>query len=586
MWYGAEPVGLNRSQPPTMRRVLLVIAVSALGIFPAVPASAARSFTFYGSGYGHGLGMSQWGAYGLAQDGWTYRKILRHFYSRTEIRQASTPPRTLRVGLVQARQKVTLTAEGGPVTIRVRGHKTGPVVGSIPEGKTWTVRQAGDAYRVLNSRGKRVGGRDWGGPARNLYLTYGSRARVRSPEAGAVYNRGYIEFNLYACGGKGCAMRMILLVPPQGYLFGLGEVPSSWPLGALRAQAVAARTYAFKKAASGQHRPGCNCTVYDSSLDQVYIGWAKEGGSFGGRWVKAVRQTDDEIVQYSGQIISAFYTSSDGGHTENNENVWGGSPLPYLRGVCDPGDYTSANPSRVWKVSYTAAGVTDRLRGYTGNIGRVTGFSRFDRGVSGRIITVRVRGNSGSHVITGSALRAGLGLRDDRVWVNRNRNVTGKIRTTYDAANCRPGLATTAEVRVAGGSRQRFQAGAIYRNADAVTVWLKVRLNDEYMAAHGAKGPLGLPTSRVKSITGVTGCATGCSRVSFDGGRIYWKSATGANALWGRVVKAFLGRHGVQGPLGFPTSRVRKAADGSTSATFEHGTISCPPPGGGDCRVS
>jgi SpoIID/LytB domain protein len=570
-----------------MRRALLVIAVSALAIVPAIPAGAANSFTFYGSGYGHGLGMSQWGAYGLAQDGWTDRKILRHFYSGTAVQRTRAAPRNLRIGLTQGRKSVQLTAEAGPVTIRVRDPGSGPVVGEIPEGRTWRVRQAGDAYRVLNSNGKQVGGKDWGGTARNLYLTYiGAGARVRSPDAGAVYNRGSIEFNLYDCAGRDCSMRMILLIPPQGYLYGLGEVPSSWPLAALRAQAVAARTYAFKKAASGQHRAGCNCALYDSSLDQVYIGWAKEGGSLGGRWVRSVRKTDGQIIEYSGQIISAFYTSSDGGHTENNENVWGGTPLPYLRGVCDPGDYTADNPSRVWKVSYTAAGVTDRLRGYTGNIGRVTGFSDVNRGVSGRIITVRVQGDGGSSVISGTAFKAGLGLRDDRVWVNRDKNVTGKIRATYDAANCRPGLPTTAEVRVPGGSRQRFEAGAIYRNADAVTVWLRVRINGEYVGAGGVTGPLGLPTSRSLRITGVPGCAGGCSRVTFDGGRIYWQPAAGANALWGRVLSEFLTRNGVQGPLGFPTSRVHVAPDGSASATFEHGSISCPPPGGGDCSVS
>ena len=569
-----------------MRRVLLVIAVSALGILPAVPASARNSFTFYGSGYGHGLGMSQWGAYGLAQDGWTHRRILRHFYSGTAVRQDPRPPRSLRIGLTQDQSAVRLTAEAGPITIRVRDPKSGPLVGSIPEGRTWTVREVRDAYRVLNSRGRQVGGQDWGGSARDLFLTYvGAGARVRSPDAGAVYNRGFIEFNLYDCAGRGCSMRMILRVAPQEYLYGLGEVPSSWPEAALRAQAVAARTYAFKKAASGQHRGGCNCALYDSSLDQVYVGWVKEGGSFGRRWVRSVRQTDDQVVEYSGEVISAFYSSSDGGHTENNENVWGGTPIPYLRGVCDPGDFTSANPSRVWDVTYSAARVTDRLHGYTGNIGTVTGFSDVRRGVSGRIITVRVQGDSGSSVITGTAFRAGLGLRDDRVWVNRNMNVTGKIRATYDAANCRPGLPTTAEVSVPGGSRQRFEGGAIYRNAGSVTVWLRVRINDEYVAAGGATGRLGLPTSRAIHITRVSGCAAGCSRVAFDGGRIYWKSAAGANALWGRVLNEFLARNGVQGSLGFPTSRVQEAIDGSASATFEHGSISCPPPGSGDCSA-
>jgi SpoIID/LytB domain protein len=570
-----------------MRRalLLLVVAVTALGVLPVAPASAGGSFTFYGSGFGHGLGMSQWGAYGLAKDGWAHKRILTHFYSETSVRQAASPPRNLRIGLTQGEAAVRLTAEAGPVTIRISDPGSGTEVGTIPRGRTWTVREVADSYRVLNSKGRRVGGKDWGGTARDLFLTY-EGARVRSPDAGATYNRGFIEFNLYACAGPDCSMRMILVVPPEGYLLGLGEVPSSWPLPALRAQAVAARSYAFNKVASGQHRAGCNCGLYDSSFDQVYVGWAKEGGSLGGRWVRSVRQTDNQIVAYSGDVIPAFYTSSDGGHTEDNENVWGGTPLPYLRGVCDPGDFTAANPSRTWKVSYSASAVTSRLDGYTGDIGTVTGFTDFDRGVSGRIVTVRVQGRSGSDVITGAQFRAGLGLKDDRVWVNRNKNVTGKIRSTYDNANCAPGLPTTPEVDVPGGSRQRFQTGAIFRNAGDVTVWLKGPVYDEYTAVGGATGRLGLPTSKVVPVTGVAGCASGCSRTTFQKGRIYWMSGNGADALWGRVLNAFLDRDGVEGSLGFPTSRVQVAVDGSTSATFEHGSIQCPPSGGGPCTVS
>ena len=569
-----------------MRRILAVLAIVAgtLGTLPASPASARGAFTFYGSGSGHGLGMSQWGAFGLAQDGWGHKRILTHFYSGTTVRQDASPPKNVRVGLTQGQTSVRLTAQAGPVRIRVSG---GATVGTIPRGKTWTVRAAGDRYRVLTGAGRRVGGRDWGGTARDLALSYSSAgARVRSPDAGATYNRGSIEFNLYSCGGAACSMRMVLVIPPEAYLLGLSEVPSSWPLAALRAQAVASRSYAFNKVAAGQHRSGCNCGVYDSSLDQVYVGWLKEGGAQGARWVRSVRQTSNQIVASGGGAIAAFYSSSDGGHTEDNENVWGGTPLSYLRGVCDPGDYTNANPSAVWRVSYSASAVTGRLDGYTGNIGTVTGFKDFDRGVSGRIITVRVTGRGGSDVITGAQFRAGLGLRDDRVWVNRNKNVTGKIRATYDRENCGPGLPTTPEVDVRGGSRQKFETGAIYRNAGDVTVWLRGPVYDEYTDVSGPDGVLGLPTSKVSPVTGVPGCAGGCSRTSFDDGRIYWKSGSGADALWGRVLNVFLERGGADGSLGFPTSRVQETGGGGTSATFEHGSIQCPPPGAGPCTVS
>ena len=572
-----------------MRRnvvAVLVLAFVAV-LFPAAPGFAANSFTFYGSGFGHGLGMSQWGAYGLAQDGWQYRAVVTHYYSGTRVTRADNPPSTLRIGLTQGRQKIHLESVGGRTTLRVGNRSSGTLVGEIPRGDKWTVRVHDGKYRVLDANGTRVGGRDYGGSARNLYATYAPHdARVHVPEGGATYNRGFLEFNLYDCGGGSCQMRLILPIAPQAYLYGLAEVPSSWPAAALRAQAVAARTYAFSKAANGQHRTPCNCALYDSSLDQVYSGWNKEGGVDGDRWVHAVNRTNHEVVTYRGNLITAFYASSSGGYTENNENVWGGTPIPWLRGVCDPGDYTGANPNRVWEETFSAAEVTHALHPYTGSIGTVRSFRHVHRGVSGRIETVTVNGRQGSAVVTGTELRAALGLRDDRVWINSNKNVTGAIRAKYDKLMCAPGLPASPRVNVQGGNRQRFAIGAIYRNNGAgITVWLKGTIYDEYTGTGGPHGVLGLPTTNPAAITGVAGCAAGCKRVNFEDGRIYWKDGVGANALWGPVLHAYLGDGGARGELGFPTSRVNEPGDGSSSATFEHGSIDCPS-GGGACTIS
>jgi SpoIID/LytB domain protein len=565
--------------------VLVALALAA-ALLPAAPASAARQFTFYGSGFGHGLGMSQWGAYGMARQGWQAKRILTHFYSHTHVQGATNTPATLRIGLTQGRSRIRLEALRGGVTLRVQNRHDGPLVGTVPRGETWTVRVAGSAYRILDANGHRVGGRTWGGPAHNLYATYAGGTKVRVPEGGATYNHGFLEFNLYSCGGSSCVERLILPIAPQAYLYGLGEVPSSWPMAALRAQADAARSYAFVKAASGQHRAPCNCALYDTSADQVYIGSLKEDGPDGARWVAAVNQTKDQVVTYQGSTIEAFYTSSSGGFTENNENVWGGTAVAWLRGVCDPGDYTSANPNRVWQSTFSAARVTSALRPYTGDIGRVRRFRSFHRGVSGRIETVTAVGGGGSSSVTGTELRAALGLLDDRVWINSDRNVTGSIRTKYDNLMCRPGLPQSPQRNVTGGSRQLFKTGAIYRNnSAAVTVWLKGPIYDEYTAVRGANGVLGLPTTKIVPITGLSGCAGGnCKRVNLDHGRIYWKDAVGAHALWGSVLDAYLANGGARGSLGFPTTRVH-GANGSRTASFEHGTITCPS-GGGSCSIS
>ena len=553
--------------------LVVLTAALALAVLPATPAGAGKSFTFYGAGYGHGLGMSQWGSYGLAWAGWTHQQILRHFYSHTQVQVTQNPPRFLRVGLTQGRVRLTLTAGGGPVDLKVGDPKNGQLVGTIPNGDTWRVLVGGSHFRVLDAAGAEVGGRLWGGTANNLYATYGpNHARVHVPEGGHTYNRGYLEFNIYDCASR-CVERLILQIAPEHYLYGISEVPSSWPMQALETQAVAARDYAFYQARYGQNRGVCNCALVDDASAQVFAGWDKEGGLMGDRWVAAVIGTAGQVITHQGSLIEAFYMASSGGYTENNENVWGGSPIPYLRGVCDPGDYTAANAARVWSTTMTDAEVTSRL-GL--GIGKVTGFSHFSRGVSGRILTVEVDGASGRVTISGATLRARLGLMDDRVWINRDRRVVGAIRTKYDDLNCRPGLPISPQLLVPGGARQAFVQGGIFRNdGTGVSVWLKGAVYDKYVQVGGAAGFLGLPLAAPKGLTAPAGCGQVlCTRTRFAGGTIYFKGPVGAHALHGPVLASYASLGGPGGSLGFPTSDVRFGSGGQF-ATFEHGTITC-----------
>jgi stage II sporulation protein D len=263
-----------------MKRTLtLVLMATLLAVAPSTPGQAAEDFTFYGAGWGHGLGMSQYGAYGLALDGWGYKRILRHFYRGTSVGKAPSSPSKLRVGLVHGKHTIHVEAVGGPVRLRV-GSTTGPVVGgsAIPEGQAWRVQsRPSGAFRVLNAAGGSVGGHLWGSTSKDLFVTYtGSGSKVAISEAGNTYNRGHLEFGLYR--GEGCSSdyceRLVALLAPQQYLYGLAEVPNSWPADARKAQAVAARTYAFEKVGRlGQHRSKCDCSLYDATWVQVYGGW-------------------------------------------------------------------------------------------------------------------------------------------------------------------------------------------------------------------------------------------------------------------------------------------------------------------------
>ncbi|MCJ7832046.1 MAG: SpoIID/LytB domain-containing protein [Actinobacteria bacterium] len=492
-------------------RLLLVLSLVALvGSAPGRPAVAAGSFTFFGSGYGHGVGMSQYGALGMAQNGSGYKQILTQFFTGTTVEQ-HTLPGSLRVGLFQGEKLLHLHARNGPVELHL-GSADGTLIGTIPRDGRWNVRTGSGHFRILDGR-TLVGGHGWGGPKKPLIATYADGAMVQLKESGGIsYNRGYVEFNIYSSNNRG---RAIAVVGPQEYLYGLGEVPSSWPPQAMMAQAVAARTYAFEIAKrTGQHQSWCNCAVTDDTRNQVYVAWAKDGGTDGDRWVQAVDRTKGEVVLYQGNLVQAYFGSSSGGYTENNENVWNGTPIPYLRGVCDPGDYTADNPNRVWRKEMTSSAVTGALASYTGNIGTVRRFIDIRRGVSGRIISLTVVGSSGRRSISGYQLKSGIGLLETKVWINSNRNVTGAIRAKYDGINCRAKLPTTRQQSVAGGRLQRFANGQIFFKKAAGAHWLKGPVLDYYLSHGGPGGSLGFPTSDVSVDT------DGRMSATFQGGKV------------------------------------------------------------------
>jgi peptidoglycan hydrolase-like amidase len=208
----------------------------------------------------------------------------------------------------------------------------------------------------------------------------------------------------------------------QHYLFGLGEVPSSWPQASLRAQAIAGRTYAYAKVLEvGQHRFPCDCGVYDSTLDQAYIGDAKRTGSgpYWDDWKAAVRGTKAVVIRYRGKPIHALYSSSSGGYTENIENVWGGEPLPYLRGVRDRADAVAANPNHRWSLRLSWRTFARKLRSYYG-VGALRSFRLLRPfGVSGRVKVptaagggARIVGRAKTVRVSGWSVRSALDLKD------------------------------------------------------------------------------------------------------------------------------------------------------------------------------
>jgi stage II sporulation protein D len=470
-----------------------VLCALVAGAMAAGPASAghphrrpAGHFVFHGSGYGHGIGMSQYGALGLARRGWAPDKIVRHYYRGVTVARRPPAEPTIRVGLLQNAGTARLISTAGAFDLVIQ---SGEVIETVPPGQRRTVEVTGDQrFRVLRADGTEVA--VVGAPGNDLVARLHPGSRVRVPEWGHELAHGEVRFQVTGPG----AAHVLVVLAVEDYVLGISEVPNSWPLQALGAQAIAARTYGYWRLA-GALRADCACDVYTSAADQVYIGWDKEASSQGERWAQAVRDTASVVATYQGQPIYAAYSSSSGGYTEDIEKVWpGATPQPYLRGVCDPGDYVEDNPNREWRADFQAGAVTTDLRQYTGDIGTVTGFTDWILGVSGRVTSVRVVGTRGASVIEGWDIRTGLTLKDTRFSVNRNLNVTGAIREEYDRIACRPGRAISSQKKVRGGREQRFVDGRMYENGrrDAV-VWLRGAVLDEYLRLKGPRGRLGLP---------------------------------------------------------------------------------------------
>jgi SpoIID/LytB domain protein len=162
-------------------------------------------------------------------------------------------------------------------------------------------------------------------------------------------------------------LEAVNLVRVRDYLLGVAEVPSSWPRAALEAQVLAARSYALSKLATGV-RSGCRCHVDDGGgpyYDQTFVGTAKVTGTAGNRWAAAVAATESSsttglAVLYAGEPITAFYSSSTGGSTQSNQDVWNPKVvLPWAQSVDDHWSLEPAvkNPYASWTRARTQAEV-------------------------------------------------------------------------------------------------------------------------------------------------------------------------------------------------------------------------------------
>ncbi|HLY50654.1 MAG TPA: SpoIID/LytB domain-containing protein [Solirubrobacteraceae bacterium] len=356
-----------------MRRyVSLIGVVVALGA--ASTARAATTLEIRGGGDGHGIGMSQYGAYGYAAHGQSYEFILAHYYEGTALGNTD-PNQVVRVLLGTGKPQFSGASDAG-------GHNLDPSVtysvGALPAGGLALYSPAGKKLAEFSTTLSVTGP----GP-----LTLAGRGQYR----------GALEFR-----AAGSRVQMVNAVGLDDYVRGVisAEMPASWPPAALEAQAVAARTYAITTDVAGN-----GYQLYDDTRSQMYGGVAAETPPTDA----AVAATSGQIVTYQGNPAITYFFSSSGGHTENIENVWlGATPEPWLRGVPDPYDAAGGNPYYRWSVRLSIAAADKKL----GRLvrGRLRGIRLIKRGVSPRVVYAQVMGTRGTTQVTGPQLQSVFGL--------------------------------------------------------------------------------------------------------------------------------------------------------------------------------
>jgi stage II sporulation protein D len=280
----------------------------------------------------------------------------------------------MRVAVTEGRDRVAV----GSSTPAVVKTMAGQSVGQIPQGQAVMVTTEGGAVKLADWRDQAF----WVEPTSDGYIFIND-----------AWYRGRVL--VVPSGGKVTAVNWVDL---EEYLYSVlgAEMPASWPQEALKAQAVAARSYAL-------HRRDRSLTdSYDvgtTTAYQVYKGLASEAPST----IAAVDATRGQVLTHGGRVIEAVFHSSSGGHTENVEDIWQ-QPLPYLRSVPD---FDQDAPVFRWSETFTASQFQQRVTG----IGRLQAVATERVTPRGRVSSIRLQGSQDTRTLTGTQLRQALGLR-------------------------------------------------------------------------------------------------------------------------------------------------------------------------------
>lgn len=398
---------------------IIALSLVAGGLAAAAPPAGAAEdpvIVFEGGGFGHGVGMSQYGALGRAEAGQTADEILAFYYDGTitEDRTAEIDallPDGIRVRLSPVYQSfnrpdgVTVSTRGGELlTVEIGGQTFTDVGSSV------YLEQAGQ--NAGSNNGITDATDDWywilkvdGSDVDICTGCIASTATIRRPDGSIIDivddigSQGAHDAGDLHLVGRDTASEttpdtvfVVLELPIEDYLQGIDEVPASWPAEALKAQAIAARSYAVGQA-TWRRADNWSFDVYDSVADQVYDGYEDENGTpieHASR-LAAVADTAGRVVVYEGDVVRTFYSSSNGGYTAASEDPFV-TPEPFHIAKPDPFDSSALktdgspqNPFPFRDFVYTITDISNWLTDANLGVGTVKEITITGQPPSGRL---------------------------------------------------------------------------------------------------------------------------------------------------------------------------------------------------------
>jgi SpoIID/LytB domain protein len=558
-------VGRSAGRRRTARLALgAAAAISvATSLLAAPTASAAqvyyvpitKSWTIKGHGFGHGHGMSQYGAQGAALKGVGYRDIVDFYYPNTTWDQTKGNIRVL-IGSDTSSDLEVKPHQGLLVRDLVGKDKWSlPANDNIDRWRLFPLDTGRTAVQLHNAGGWRR----WDIPDHrdtlrgNAQFEAAGPMTLLVPSGDGVVGHAYRGALRSAQPYPGATTRdTVNVVSMDQYVRGVVpyEMPASWEQQALRAQSVAARTFAAYERAQNPKRYWQLC---DTTACQVYGGVDAEQKSSNA----AVTATAGEILTYKGKPALTQFSSSSGGWTAD-----GG--LPYLPAKRDPYDDFPDNAMHSWQLQVSAK-TLQKSHPEIGSLVAVKVAKRDGNGQwRGRVVQIVLKGTKGKSYMTGDDFRWTYGLRSNWFTIaptaimERWRHLGGKKSGL--------GVPKSGEYAYDGGSAQDFSHGQIVWNADTGARDLKGPILKAYRKLGGPSSLLGWPS------TGMMPAPNDGHKVRFQHGKMFSTVKTGAHLLYGPILKRWEQEGAADSWLGFPTTNVQTTAKG-LRCTFEGGRI-------------